>query len=348
SLAQVAQETLAIIANGSYCSSEGAIVDVSEFIAQSVDGTALYRPSHHDPLLQQRQRSIGSLPSTTANTDKTDLLREDPKPLVGVETASSDCSGGSRRANVADEELVQASGATNMTTLFEVTNETSLRACRRVIVEEGAFNGSLVACLNFASAKNAGGGFLRGAKAQEESLARSSSLYASLTCPAAALYYEFNRAIKPNRGIYSDHLIWSPNVVVFRDDDCSLLSQPFTVNFITSPAVNAGVYKRFAPVNKKEEKNDDNNYASDELNVTMRRRVRTVLATALERQQRCLILGAWGTGCFQNESDHVVDWFHEALTGDFADCFERVIFAVLDDTADKKKLAVFLNRFGNK
>jgi len=35
-------------------------------------------------------------------------------------------------------------------------------------------------CLNFASAKNAGGGFLGGSQAQEESLARSSALYATL------------------------------------------------------------------------------------------------------------------------------------------------------------------------
>lgn len=132
-------------------------------------------------------------------------------------------------------------------------------------------------------------------------------------------------------------------MAVFRDDDCALLSQPFTVNFITSPAVNAGVYKRFVPSNRKKEDGD-----WDELNATMRRRVRTVLTTALEQQQqRCLILGAWGTGCFRNEPDQVADWFHEALTGDFSDCFERVVFAILDDTPNKEKLAAFVNRFGD-
>ena len=58
-------------------------------------------------------------------------------------------------------------------TVFEVVNETTLSACRRLVVDRG-FNDVLA--LNFASAKNAGGGFLGGSQAQEESLARSSAL----------------------------------------------------------------------------------------------------------------------------------------------------------------------------
>jgi hypothetical protein len=57
----------------------------------------------------------------------------------------------------------------------EVTNETSLAAARRM--------GPDAACLVFASAKNPGGGFLTGAQAQEESIARSSALH---PCQVAA------------------------------------------------------------------------------------------------------------------------------------------------------------------
>ena len=49
--------------------------------------------------------------------------------------------------------------------------------------------GHNVAALNFASAKNPGGGFRKGAQAQEECLARCSALYSSLTSPAAAGFY---------------------------------------------------------------------------------------------------------------------------------------------------------------
>lgn len=94
-------------------------------------------------------------------------------------------------------------------------------------------------------------------------------------------------------------------MVVFRDDNYSLLTQPFALNFITSPAVNAGVYKRFVSSDKMKAKEDET--SPDEASATMRRRVRTILATALEHQQRCLILGAWGTGCFRNDPDEVAD-----------------------------------------
>ena len=70
-----------------------------------------------------------------------------------------------------------------------------------------------IAILNFASAKNPGGGFINGAMAQEESLAASSGLYRTLTVHEE--YYRNNRAC-PSM-MYTDHAIYSPEVVFFRD-----------------------------------------------------------------------------------------------------------------------------------
>ena len=79
-----------------------------------------------------------------------------------------------------------------------------------------------IGILNFASAKHPGGGFLNGAEAQEESIARSSTLYPSLISPTAEAFYTVHRH-DPQAGYYSHSMIYSPNVLLLRDDDGSYL-----------------------------------------------------------------------------------------------------------------------------
>jgi uncharacterized protein (TIGR02452 family) len=73
-------------------------------------------------------------------------------------------------------------------TAYEVYNESTLDAARRVSKVS-----KKILCLNFASAKNPGGGFLGGAVAQEESIARASALYPCLL--NATEYYAYHKYI---------------------------------------------------------------------------------------------------------------------------------------------------------
>ncbi|MCA9695167.1 MAG: TIGR02452 family protein, partial [Myxococcales bacterium] len=115
---------------------------------------------------------------------------------------------------------------------LRVTDELTAAAARRLTSA-----GREVAALNFASARNPGGGFLNGARAQEEELCRCSGLYPTLLTQRA--YYEANRA--ESSLIYTDHAIYSPGVPFFRvRARDSLLPAPFLVHVITAPAPNAG------------------------------------------------------------------------------------------------------------
>ncbi len=212
-------------------------------------------------------------------------------------------------------------------TVFEVVNETTLAGIARLTADgEGP-----VAALNFASAKNPGGGFLGGSQAQEESLARSSALYASLS--RAPEYYEPHRTSKSL--LYSDSMILSPNCPIFRDDDGRLLDEPTAATFITSAAPNLG-----AMVSRGR---------SEESAVpeTFRRRSEYVLALAASQGCRRLVLGAWGCGVFRNDPDLVAEAFAEhLLRGRWVGRFDRVVFSVLDASPSGPTMAAFRRAFG--
>jgi uncharacterized protein (TIGR02452 family) len=58
-------------------------------------------------------------------------------------------------------------------------------------------------------------------------------------------------------------------------------------------------------------------------------------------------LGAWGCGVFQNEPVNVAQVFSEHLHADapFWGRFQKVVFAVLDNSAEQATLAAFRERF---
>ncbi|WP_426404701.1 TIGR02452 family protein [Streptomyces sp. R-07] len=220
---------------------------------------------------------------------------------------------------------------TDRTPTLSVTAESSLAAARRMTTTDATRQ---VAVLNFASARNPGGGYLNGAQAQEEALCRSSALHATLL--RAPDYYAHHRAERDD-ALYTDRVIHSPRVPVFRDDRGALLVEPFTVGFLTSPAPNAGVVRRNTPE------------LAGRLPAALASRAERVLETAAAAGYRRLVLGAWGCGVFQNDPAEVAGAFKALLTGEgrFAGHFEEVVFAVLDRASGTPTLAAFRRVLAN-
>jgi uncharacterized protein (TIGR02452 family) len=222
------------------------------------------------------------------------------------------------------EVLTLAPGMT--TAAIEVVNETTLAGLARV----ASSGGGPIAALNFASAKNPGGGFLGGSLAQEESLARSSALYASLL--RAREFYERHRA-SPSL-LYSDAMILSRGCPVFRDDEGRLLDEPFLATFITSAAPNAGAMS------------DHRRAELARIPEIFRRRSEHVLALAASQGYKQLVLGAWGCGVFRNDPAVVADAFSDHLRrGAWAGHFERVVFSVLDASPSQATFRAFRQAF---
>ena len=218
------------------------------------------------------------------------------------------------------DQPFQESARGNHQTGISVENMTTLEAARRLIAE-----GHRPAVLNFASATDPGGGFLGGARAQEEYLARSSGLYA---CIKDNAMYAFHRSRRDH--LYTNYAIYSPDVPVFRSDDGSLLDEPYTVGIITCPAVNAG---RLAPERR------------GEIGPAMWLRVLKVLSIGVEHAHDSIVLGAWGCGAFGNDAGEMAELFRRALEENFKGAYRQVVFAILDGSRDRRSIGSFQEAF---
>jgi len=206
-----------------------------------------------------------------------------------------------------DDEVEHEQPPSAQTATITVVNDTTFNVVRK-LKDEGLEH---VGCLNFASAKNPGGGFLNGSKAQEEALARASALVMSLKHKPD--YYELNRSWGcPG---YSHSAIYSPSVPIFRDEE-GVLIPPAYCDIITAPAVNAGALRQ------------RKTYSDSLVRELMQERIRRVLTIAIKHGIEHLVLGAWGCGVFQQNPVDVARWFNEA--SDLHTHFKSITFAVLD------------------
>lgn len=216
----------------------------------------------------------------------------------------------------------------NASTVIVVDNCTSMQAAERYL-EKGKLG-----CLNFASAMNPGGGFLSGSQAQEESLSRASSLYATQMKHFDEMYgYNRNRKTL----LYSDRMIYSPAVSFFKDDNDNLLQEPYCMDIVTSAAVNVGA---IIQNNRTEE--------FPLVDEVMLKRLDKIFALFYTNGVDTLILGAWGCGVFRNKPEDVARYFSHFIgkNGKYSKCFNTIVFAVYDTSRKLENIAAFEKVFG--
>lgn len=216
-----------------------------------------------------------------------------------------------------DAPLPSAPRAAFLETRVQVADETTLHASRRFVA-----SGLRPLALNFANGIYPGGGFLVGARAQEETLCRSSALYRTLV--GDPMYEHHRKRPRPDS---TDWAIYSPDVPVFRTDDGTALPRPWLLSFLTCAA----------PVVPS--------IGQDEAADLLQRRIHRVLAIARAYGHSALVLGAWGCGAFHNDPYRTATDFRDALENDFSGAFSDVVFAIKDWTRDRRTLGPFRDVF---
>lgn len=184
---------------------------------------------------------------------------------------------------------------------------------------------------NFANAVHPGGGFLEGAPAQEEDLCRKSTLYSSLTSAEAAPYYARNRAVK--KGLYTDSMLFSPSVVVFRAGENNLLPEPFATGVFTLAAPDL---RRWSPEARVPHR---------EVQEAVQRRLEMLLDYAALKGIRHLVLGAWGCGAFCHDPVEMAALTRRVLVeSGRSRNFETIAFAI-KGPADGANIRAFEKAF---
>ena len=184
-----------------------------------------------------------------------------------------------------------------------------------------------IAVLNFASASRPGGGVTNGSSAQEESLCRCSTLYATLnTKPMWQGYYDVNRSM--HDVLHTDACIYAPGVIICKTDD-SIPKRMKAEDFVTVDVISCA-----APNLRNEPANKHNPETGKPMRIEPQKlydlhlsRAKHILHIAAANDVDIIVLGAFGCGAFQNDPNIVAKAYRDALK-EYAKRFDVIEFAI--------------------
>lgn len=189
------------------------------------------------------------------------------------------------------------------------------------------------AVLNFANPQYPGGGASKGAVAQEECLCRCSNLYLCLSAPNIFEDYYFYHKKYANH-LFSDRLIYTKDVVVFKDESEVPALLPRDEWFFVDVITCAAPY--IAKIN----------IDNASLKSLFKSRIKNIFEAAIDNKVEVIILGAFGCGAFKNPPEVVAEAFHEVIDENgYADNFKKIVFAIKCNPNNTKNLDVFQEEF---
>lgn len=210
---------------------------------------------------------------------------------------------------------------------IKIVNDDSFNAAIKLAASKDVASSGRVAVLNMASHANPGGGWLKGARAQEEALCYRSSLSLSLH----RRYYPFKQLM----GLYT------PDVVVIRSDmasghsflvpDVSEQDLP-VVSVLSIAALRCPATKRLRGNTAAGGVFERLGYADPADRELTKAKMRLCLRMAARRNHGLLVLGALGCGAFKNPKEEVAQCWLEVLreTEFVGGWWEEIWFAVFD------------------
>lgn len=156
----------------------------------------------------------------------------------------------------------------------------------------------------------------------------ASALYPCISQEKCSKMHTYNQK-NTNNGLYSDYMIYSPSVPVFRDKSGKLVI-PYYLSFITTSNVD------LQPQNKDVD--------TKKIERTMVRRICKILRVALHKGHQILVLDAFGCGVLPKD---MARFFHMALNKlEYKHSFELVVFALKESMqGDPNTLKYFKRQF---
>ena len=193
---------------------------------------------------------------------------------------------------------------------IRVINENCIKTCLRV---NKKYCKEVIGLLNMSSVSKLGGGVVKGARAQEEEIFRSTDIYSKIT--------EIHYPIK------KDELLFTPNVKIIQcrssnnyKSFINVRNEKCNVNLISIPAIRKP--------NVILDEDGYEVYENDDDREIMKEKIEAMLQIFIKSECKHLVLGALGCGVYKNPVDEVVNIYKDLLK-DYSKFFKSITFSIL-------------------